>query len=425
MDQPTSLPLEIVEHVLDYVHLKKDLGACCLINRGLLPRSRAKLFAVITVVSREDIQSLYSHLLRAPHLNQFISHLGILDIESYFHSFQEGYPTTNYLADLLLLLKGSIRTVTFFQERYYGFEWQHVPEHLRDALAAVANDPACEGLDLQIYGECAPAVRLLPNIRHLDLYSVRDLLSSLPSDIVPLRLTSFRASFVLTESSWTSNRNAQEDYSKLRHLIDLSQLERLVVDPNLSYRLSSSSGGTHRDFASGPWMSLFATAAATSLVDLFWETGSLDLTRPDIRLSELPNLRNLNIGLTAGCNFPDCQQRCDMILNFLSTRTPLLPIANSSFSFEVGDLYEDALLQFIRVLTDISNCKIGFLHQGAQYMYDERAQDAYALLKAASHSRTDCNIEVLIPTESFGSWVELRRERPYGHIVPATSRMER
>ncbi|KAH8795242.1 hypothetical protein DL96DRAFT_1256149 [Flagelloscypha sp. PMI_526] len=321
------------------------------------------------------------------------------------------------------MLKGTIKTVTLLQEKYHGFQWQNVPEYLKNALIAVANDRACEGLDLQFYGECATAVQRLPTIRHLDLYSLRDVFSPPPSHIVPLRLKSFRASFVVLESSWVSNRNAQEDYLKLRPLLDFSQLERLVVDPNLSYRLSSLTKGVHRAFASGPWMTLLARPAAASLVDLFWETGSLDSTRPDIHLSELPNLQNLHIGLTKDKSFPNCQQCCTMLLSFLSTRTPLQPIANSTFSFEVRDIREEALLNFIRRLTDVSNCKIGFLYQSKQYTYDKLSKNAYALLQAEANLRTDCHIDVVIPTESFGSWVELRRERPYGHVVPVTSRM--
>ncbi|KAH8799278.1 hypothetical protein DL96DRAFT_1638204, partial [Flagelloscypha sp. PMI_526] len=90
MDQPASLPLEIVENIIEYVQRKKDTGSCCLLCRELLPRSRKHLFAVITLVSHEDILTLRSHLLRSSHLIQFISHLGILDIEMYFFNTEQG-----------------------------------------------------------------------------------------------------------------------------------------------------------------------------------------------------------------------------------------------------------------------------------------------------------------------------------------------
>ncbi|KAH8806518.1 hypothetical protein DL96DRAFT_1630878 [Flagelloscypha sp. PMI_526] len=406
MDREEFIPLEILENVLEFLPRKQDLGTCGLVWPGLLRRARAKLFGVVTLVSSQDIQSFHAHLLWAPQLIPFVHHLGVLDVEQYFGGIWVA-SDPDVLAKIFSLLKGNVKTVTFFQEKYHGFQWINVPDDLKSALIAIANDPACEGMDLQFYGHSANAIECLPTIRHLELYSPRELFSSSSSSTIPLRLQSFRVSFA-------TNRRPKEDFFSSHSLFDFSHLERLIVDPNIAYRLSPRANSSSDSSACGPWVTLLARAGSATLVELYWEIGAFDTTVPDIRLSELPNLKNLNIGFSSEADQPECSARCKMLLTFLSSRAPLRPINNGTFSYEVADLEDAALIFFIRDLTGVANASIGFVHQTIK---DRLNMEAYSLLQATASARADCCIQVVDPNKSFGNWVEVRRHRPYGHVV--------
>ncbi|KAH8799264.1 hypothetical protein DL96DRAFT_1638181 [Flagelloscypha sp. PMI_526] len=433
-ENPSTLSLEILERVIDLIDSHSALQACSLTCHQLLPRSRTNLFRVVTLSSPGQISSFANLLVTFPHITPYVLHLGFVDLQAHI------YPEERLLS-ILSNLKGTLRTVSLLQKKFHGLEWAHLPLSLQDAFAGLCTSPVFEGMDCQFYGACTQALAQLPAIRHLDLYSHREIFRKSQANLNAIPLESLRVSFVTYESYSShsaSRRDPVQDFLDQAPLLDLTRLRKLVVDPNISSRLDligraerpedaedsddDDSLGAQEPSTSGPWITALSRAASSTLVELYWEIGALDTSRPAIQLNELLCLQNFHFGFSHEQDRPSCSARCEMLLSFLSTRLPLDPIQNCAFSFLAGDIHDSALPQFIRDISEARHVKIGFLHRGA--LSHEPTQrysivnQAYIELQAIAQSRSEyCDIEVIDPTIPFGSWIELRTWRPYGHVV--------
>ncbi|KAH8831760.1 hypothetical protein DL96DRAFT_846342 [Flagelloscypha sp. PMI_526] len=299
------LTLELMDNIIDFVGSNEDLQSWALTCTSLLPRARTNLFRVVTVQEHSQILSLETLVVNSPHIRPYIIHLGAVNFLEYDPSSYPGDKLTPYIQaqfwiKILLSLKGTLRTFSIIPQRLFAGRWSEIPYPLQRALLKVSETPNFEGMDCQFFGTCRTALELLPSIRHLDLYYHEDRFTSPSSTHVYLK--SLRLSFMTKVRPWVSQRKPEEDFdfSRRESLINLSQLERLVVEPNIASRVfgedlaedereedDPGAEGSHRlkcHFMSGIWLTALARPASQSLVTIYWEVGALDKDRESFAL---------------------------------------------------------------------------------------------------------------------------------------------
>ncbi|KAF9270871.1 hypothetical protein L218DRAFT_993407 [Marasmius fiardii PR-910] len=191
----TSLPSEIIEHVLDqFGDSVPDLKTCSLVCRDWLPRARHHLFHTLSLPFEEkdsttiptsssaqlvDPKSIIDILHSAPHLIQWIQKLTL----DFRYSSELLHSSESWLPDLARTMKHLRRLVLFMIPIHDLLpKMQHVlPELLKgNTLLHTLVIDSCVFEDAQAFHKFLRHAAQLPNLRHLILIGV--VLKNVPSE---------------------------------------------------------------------------------------------------------------------------------------------------------------------------------------------------------------------------------------------------
>ncbi|KAH8829897.1 hypothetical protein DL96DRAFT_1706740 [Flagelloscypha sp. PMI_526] len=421
MQVSTILPPDIFEEIHARVVSGEDVRALSMTCKFLLPPSRKRLLETITLQGKRINSAFLTLLNESPHLKPYLKHVAFVDMET--------LPDSIVLV-ILSHLKGRLATLSILQSNLFGCNWGEISDEIKVSLTDIANEKGMR-MDCQIFNANRHTLELFPSIRHLDLYSPRLDCFDDPGTR-PLCLESLRISFLGSFLADPSRRPpllepSRKDYFMKDTLLDLSKLKTLVIDAYPGLRLDRGPRRLRGPSSTGPWLTIAAQAASTTLVEIFWEVGASDNAAPAISLCDFPSLRSLNIGFSHEEQSSTCIDRCRMLLNLLRSRGLSPAIARSTFTFDIADfpapVEESAIGQFIDDFEGCASVTIGFIHQPVHYEVSPSDERGYEKLLAAARRRTDCQIEVLRPSVVSGTWCELRNYRPYGHnVTPPTHR---
>ncbi|KAH8799273.1 hypothetical protein DL96DRAFT_1638194 [Flagelloscypha sp. PMI_526] len=415
MDSSPCFPLELLERVVDLSESYRVLTMCSRTCKALVPASQRRLFHTVTLRAKHQIQAFNATLVETSRLSSYVIHLGFVDLDIIDNVIE---PTVSILS----ILTGQIKTVSLLRNTSWGCEWKRLHSSIQDALVAVTRGPNFEGVDCQLYQLAVPTLSRLSSIRHLELYyPVQNYFGvQIPS---PHLLKSLRISFCNTHDAALQHPPFLA-FSGGQPLLDLSKVERLIIDPTL-HKLPGASRAWAMPSKTEQWISLLGKMCASSLVELYWELGSCDRKAPTLLLNDLPRLSSLNVGFSYERESPTCERRCSPLIHWLTTRSPLPPIHSLNFSFPIEDASSESLEAFILAIPEYScgNITIGFFHhiwerEEAESVDCEHSFHSLQLAAGMRERRNDsCMVRIVNPKESFGSWIELRTQRPYGHIL--------